>query len=220
VVSRTLTRRSIERFDLVITVSKRMSAEVRRSLPDVRCVTLPSGIDLERFRPCLRQEARQLLGRGDDSDPWILFSSALDDNPIKRPWLAAAAVTTLRQSLPTAKLVTLTGRPHREMPLWMAASDVLVLTSTHEGWPNVVKEALACNVPFVSTDVSDLAEIASIEPSCHVVQADAVAIAAGLEQALAAPRNDRLRRHVEGMDLELTAQLLEQLYADVMATSP
>jgi len=216
-VSRRLTRRSVSRFDLVITVSNRMAAEVGRFAPNVRRATLPSGIDLERFRPRPRDEARRSLGRGDDSDHWILFASALDGNAVKRPWLAAAGVAALRRKFPAVKLVTITGKPPGEMPLWMAASDVLLLTSTHEGWPNVVKEALACNVPFVSTDVSDLAAIASLEPSCQVVQADAVAIAAGLERALAIPRNDHLRRHVEGLDLRLTAARLEQLYADVMA---
>lgn len=216
-VSTGLTRRSIGRFDLVITVSNRMAAEVGRFAPDVRRATLPSGIDLERFRPCPRDEARCALGRGEDSDPWILFASALNGNAVKRPWLAAAGVAALRRTLPAAKLVTISDKPPHEMPLWMAASDVLLLTSTHEGWPNVVKEALACNVPFVSTDVSDLAEIASLEPACQVVPADAAAIAAGLERALAMPRSDRLRRHVEGMDLRLTATLLERLYADVVA---
>ncbi|MEA5409980.1 glycosyltransferase [Haloarculaceae archaeon H-GB2-1] len=39
------------------------------------------------------------------------------------------------------------------MPVWMNAADVLLLTSKREGFPNTVKEALACNLPVVSTDV-------------------------------------------------------------------
>jgi teichuronic acid biosynthesis glycosyltransferase TuaC len=216
-LTRTLTRRALRCFDLVITVSNRMAADVLRAMPGMHCTTLPSGIDLDRFQPFPREAARLALDRGDDADPWILFASALDGNPVKRPWLAAAAVDELRRRRPTAKLVTLTGRPHTEVPLWVAASDVLILTSTHEGWPNIVKEALACNVPFVSTDVSDLAGIAAAEESCHVAAADPVALASCLDQALASLRSDGLRRHVLGFDLDQTASSLQQLYAKVTA---
>lgn len=41
-----------------------------------------------------------------------------------------------------------------------AACDATVLTSRHEGTPNVVLESLACGVPTVITDVADNAQIA------------------------------------------------------------
>lgn len=216
-LTRSMTRRSLRGFDLVITVSDRMAADVRRCLPGMFCATLPSGIDLDRFQPRPREAARRALGRGDDTAPWILFASALDGNPVKRPWLAAAAVDELRRRRPSATLITLTGRPHAEVPLWVAASDVLILTSTHEGWPNIVKEALACNLPFVATDVSDLAGIAATEESCHVAAADPAALASCLDRTLATPRSDGLRRHVLAFDLDHTAAALERLYAAVTA---
>jgi len=55
--------------------------------------------------------------------------------------------------------------------VWLNASNVLLLTSLHEGSPTVVKEALACGLPVVSVDVGDVAErIEGIE-GCHLAVA-------------------------------------------------
>ena len=48
--------------------------------------------------------------------------------------------------------------PH-EVPLWMAAADVVTLPSYMEGCPNVVLEALACGRPVVATRVGGIPEI-------------------------------------------------------------
>jgi glycosyltransferase involved in cell wall biosynthesis len=93
----------------------------------------------------------------------------------------------------------------------------VLLTSAHEGWPNIVKEALACNVPFVSTDVSDLRSIAEVDATCHVADATPEALAHYLLQTLQAGRPQTLRRHVEDMALPITAEKLVRLYERVVA---
>src|SRR4030065_378658 len=44
-----------------------------------------------------------------------------------------------------------------EVAAFLNACDCLLMTSNQEGSPNIVKEALACNLPVISIDVGDVA---------------------------------------------------------------
>ncbi|WP_339923303.1 glycosyltransferase family 4 protein [uncultured Cyclobacterium sp.] len=50
----------------------------------------------------------------------------------------------------------------------LSRADCLLLTSKTEGSPQVVKEALSCNLPVVSVPVGDVNEIISGIPNCYV----------------------------------------------------
>ncbi|MEO8683198.1 MAG: glycosyltransferase, partial [Vicinamibacterales bacterium] len=104
------------------------------------------------------------------------------------------------------------GLAHDELPLFAAACDVILCTSETEGWPNSVKEALACNVPFVSTDVSDLPDIARLEPSCRISPPDPEAIAVALREALASTERPDLRKYVAGMTPDAASDHLMAVY--------
>ena len=56
------------------------------------------------------------------------------------------------------------------MPSVVSECDLILITSVYEGWPNCIKEALACNVPFIATDVSDLSEIAKRHSNCRIAE--------------------------------------------------
>lgn len=63
--------------------------------------------------------------------------------------------------------------------------DVYVLSSTREGLPNTVLEAMAMEVPIVSTDVDGVKEAVTGDVHAVLVPAqDSAALAAGLESAL------------------------------------
>ncbi len=115
-----------------------------------------------------QSEARAKLGLPADL-PIVLFGGR-PEMPVKRFALAQRAVALLARQ--DVKLLTASNVPHSEMPLYLNAADVLLLTSRHEGSPTIVKEALACNLPVVSTDVGDVRErIASID-GCSVCDND------------------------------------------------
>ena len=86
----------------------------------------------------------------------VLFATS--GNPVKRPELAQAAVGELCRMGVQAEIHLLQDLPNSVVPVWINGSDVLLLTSLHEGSPTIVKECLACNLPIVSVDVGDVAE--------------------------------------------------------------
>jgi glycosyltransferase involved in cell wall biosynthesis len=99
----------------------------------------------------------------------------------------------------------------------MSAADCLLLTSSVEGSPNVVKEALACDLPVVSTDVGDVAELlAGVAPSA-VCPPDASLLARALLECVDPPRRSNGREVSAALDEEEIASRLLAVYA---ATRP
>ncbi|MCI0423941.1 MAG: glycosyltransferase, partial [Acidobacteria bacterium] len=118
-------------------------------LPSVRkrARIVTSGVDLELFHPCDRNVARARLG-WEQAHPVVLFVCADPVLPaVKQPELARAAVEAVKKAIPEVELKIVAGRPQVELPDYYNAADVLLLTSANEGSPNVVKEAMACNLP-------------------------------------------------------------------------
>jgi teichuronic acid biosynthesis glycosyltransferase TuaC len=213
-VCRLANRRSLDAFDAVITVSNRMAGELRDYFGCTNPIyVMPSGIDLEHFRPIERQQARQSIGCGDDIRPWILFASLKGlGSSTKRGELASAAFELVRQSRPDVVFRVITDAPRNQMPFWINSSDVVLLTSPREGWPNIIKEGLACNVPFVSTDVGDLRAIAEIEASCCVCQPDPRGLADALLNAIDCQQIGDLRKYVEPMGKEAFVSQTVEMY--------
>ena len=112
----------------------------------------------------------------------------------------------------------LDGVPHERVPLWLNASDSILLTSTHEGSPNVVKEALACDVAVVSTDVGDVRERIEGIDGCYVADATPADLAGKLRLALAGGRV-RSRAAVAELSLPRTAERIRDVYAAVLDRS-
>lgn len=207
------TRAAVPRYDLVLTVSDRMASEVRSRYSDVDVQVFPSPIDLTHFAPSSKTAARRTLGLS-ETGRYILMTAADLKDANKRPELAKATADLVRQQLPNTQLLVASGVAPSEMPLWVNAADILICTSVTEGWPNCVKEALACDVPFVATDVSDLSAIAAVEPSCRVAQDNPEDLANEVLGVLTSDHRPQLRRYVAEMDAEvLTGNLLRSYEA-------
>jgi len=146
--------------DAVVVMSRRMAADLGGD-----CRVIPHGVDTEQFRPLDRRLARRELG-WDDGRLHVLYPYDTA-RPVKNFPRAERIVGSVADRISgEIALNVVTGVPHERMPAYMNAADALLLTSAHEGSPNAVKEALACNLPVVSTPVGDVPErLAGVRPS-------------------------------------------------------
>ena len=206
-----VTRFAAKRADAVIVVAEHMKHMLAKGIDaDV----IPSGLNLELFRPIPQDEARRLadLPAG---KKYVLFVGA-PDLARKRYELARAAVNVLAQRMPVELLLGW-GVPHDRMPYLMNACDALVFTSLQEGSPNAVKEALACNLPVVSVPVGDVAERFKGVTGCELCEDDKPeTIADALERVLNRGTRAVSRDAVANLDERNIAQRVIGVYSRAM----
>lgn len=180
----------------------RASAEALHAVVGRRALVLPPGVRLDRFQPELRPRT---------GPPRLLFSASLSD-PRKHAELAVAALAALLPRHPSARLVLsgagdptealVTAKGHGEavaaavevagpgepgeIPARYRAASVTVLPAEHEAFGLALLESLAAGTPVVCTPCGGMPEL--VGPGCGRVAGAATpaALAAALEEALAA----------------------------------
>ncbi|HEX7087914.1 MAG TPA: glycosyltransferase [Vicinamibacterales bacterium] len=208
-------RRAARRAARIVVKSRNLARALGADARPERVHVIPNGVDLSRFRPLDRTECRRALG-WDDRTVHVLFPTT-NGAAVKRRPLAAAALAELERTGVRAVMRELTGVPHADVPLWINACDALLLTSAHEGSPNVVKEALACGVPIVSVDVGDVRERIAGLDGCRIAEPDPRALAAALREVLDGPRRIDARAQIEPLSLEHVSARLVDVYRRALA---
>jgi glycosyltransferase involved in cell wall biosynthesis len=194
-----------------ITKSRRMHDMLPASAHKKNMV-LPNGVDRGRFFPIPRDDARRRLGWNTNA-PIVLFAGN-PANPRKRFDVAEGAVALCRREEPATQLQVCWGLPPADVPLLMSAADVLMLPSVAEGSPNVVKEALACDLPVVAADVGDVPELLSGIDNCHVVDREPGAFADAALQVLRSGGRCEGRAKTADLDIDQIAERLQAFYEE------
>ena len=176
--SRKLTLAALPFMDLIAGVSRPLLETLPGWASRRPTAVLPAGVDTARFVPIAREQARRRLGLELDR-PYLLFP-ADPGRPEKR---YDRAVEVARET----ELLVLRNVEPSEVPLWVNAANAVLVTSEREGFGLAVLEALACDVPVLSTDVGIAPEaLAGIE-GAYCGAFDPVAWSAALTPRLAAP---------------------------------
>jgi glycosyltransferase involved in cell wall biosynthesis len=171
-------------------------------------------VDLETFQPTERTAARAVLGLHQDRK-YLLFAA----NPqiaVKRFPLAQAVAEELKRRDASTELLVVYKEPQDRLALYMSACDALVFTSYQEGSPNIIKQAMACNLPMVSTDVGDVREVVGHTKGCYVCEAEVDSLVRRLESVLAARERTDGRAKVEHLASPVVARNIIRVYEQVL----
>jgi glycosyltransferase involved in cell wall biosynthesis len=223
-------------------------ARIAAGFPAASFEVITNGVDLTQFRPDAEAGARLrselgvapttlLIGMPArwhaDKDHAVLCAAAaqvLEACPATCFVLVGSGVDEHNSEL--ARLLAATGRAEcfrllgyrEDMGRLLAGLDMGVLSSRTEAFPNVIVETMACAVPFVATDVGDVAAI--IADAGTVVPArDPSALARALIDLLQLSSTQRATlgqraraRAVAEFSLTTTVARYETLYHMVLGT--
>lgn len=177
---------------------------------------IPNGVNLEQFKIVDYNEAREACGF-DAGKKYVIWCSN-PARPEKRYELAKQAVEMLNDS--SVVLCPVFNKTHDEVVKYMCAADVLLLTSVSEGSPNVIKEAMSCNCPLVSTDVGDVKVRTNGLPGTYVAESDsAQCLASHIQSALDFGQRTEGRARIlsDGLTSEAIAhKIISQIYSPII----
>lgn len=179
--SRLLSRAALPFVALAATVSASLAQRLPGASTRRRVAVLPCGVDLGRFRPLSRAEARARLGL-DPEAPCLLFPA--DPARAEKRWDRARAVAG------DVPLLALRDVDPDEVPYWVNAANAVLIPSEREGFGLALLEALACDVPVLATPVgiAPLALEGIAGAHCGPFDADAWRAALAPHLAAADPR--------------------------------
>jgi len=207
--------RNIHHATAIVANSRSMATEVQSRWPAMaeRISSIPNGLNVDRLRTTESQQSG-LQNADFIRRPFVLGAGRL--HPQKRPdvfiqMLAHLKSTTqifaywcgdgaLRPEI--ERLINQTGMsedvkllPFRsDLPVFMKSADCFVLTSDHEGSPNVLAEAMAIGIPVVSTNCDHgPGELLADHRGWLAPVGDAVKIAEAVSEVLSNPEEAQRR---------------------------
>jgi teichuronic acid biosynthesis glycosyltransferase TuaC len=190
--------------------------QMRKAVSSGKIFVIPDGVNFDLFHPIPRSEARAILGW--DQDRYYVVFANNPQIPVKNIVLARAAIERLHARGITAELVVANGLPQTKVVEYINAGNALILPSIAEGSPNVVREAMACNVPVVATNVGDVAQVIGHTKGCSVCPHDPDALATGLEIALRHTESTTGRIDTSHLSSSAIAKQLIAMYQQITST--
>jgi glycosyltransferase involved in cell wall biosynthesis len=213
----------IRAYSVLFRATIAQSQEMHNRLPALarsRNRVIPCGIDPAEFAPIGRSEARSAIGY-EGPEHLVLFAATKPDIPRKRRWLAEAAVEHAFERVGPVELRVSGLTPPERMPLLMNAADCLLHTASFEGSPNVVREALMCDLPVVATPSGDLENLLEGVAPSRLCAPDAAELGDALAGVLATgTRSNGRALKCDQISSSAISSRLIALYESITPKSP
>ncbi len=174
------------RFQSIVTLGRSQQKELLNCVPlrEEICSTIPNGVDIERFRPGLKNgELRKTWGAADNQlvlgyvgrlDPQKGLSELISALKLiseeQRPKLIIVGSETAVETGYRLELINMIERLElkdwvnlepetQDVPTVLGSFDIFVLPSYEEAFGRVLIEAMSCGIPSISTNRGGPAEI-------------------------------------------------------------
>lgn len=164
-----------------------------------KCEIIANGVNFESFSP----DSNTLKK---NSILWL----ANPKDPRKNYQLIKDAIELIDR--PELKLINPYPIPHNEFSKYLNEASIFVLTSYNEGSPNVVKEAMACNIPVVSTDVGDVKEVIANTEGCYITSFEPEDVADKINKALEFGKRTTGREDIKHLESGVVARKIIKRY--------
>lgn len=190
------------------------SVDMQQELGLKNVEVIPNGVDLDVFFEMSKQDARKKLNLS--ADERVVLFAADPNRPEKNFALAQEAIVLAGINI---KTLFLKGLQPDEVRDYYNASDVVLLTSHWEGSPNVVKEAMACNRPIITTNVGDVSWVIGNTEGCFVLSHNAFEIASQIRYCVENKVNTKGRYRIQLLELDSysVSNKLLKVYHSVLA---
>jgi hypothetical protein len=180
-------------------------------------IIIANGVNLDLFRQESKEESRLKVGFNKKYN--VVFISVRPDEMVKNLKLAQQAIQLIGDE--NIHFQVISKIENKKLSYYYSAADVLLLTSVTEGSPNVIKEAMACNCPIVSTDVGDVREIIGNTEGCYISSSNPADLAQETKKALeyssTRGRTNGRQRIIElGLDSDSIANRIIEVYQKVL----
>ncbi len=173
---------------------------------------IPNGVNIQVFNSIDKRFCQKKLG-WDHNKKHILFPA--DKSRREKNFKLAKKVFSILNNK-NIELHSLIDVSPKLMPLWMNSADVVLLVSLKEGSPNVIKEAMACNIPIVSTDVGDVKEVIANTKNCYLTSYDPKEIAVKINKVLDFDKRTNGRENIKYLESGFIAKKIINIYLNTI----
>ena len=173
---------------------------------------VPNGVNFEKFYHIEIKQAREKL-RLDQEKKYILFLS--DPKNKRKNFKLLADAHNLKRKENTQILQPFPVDPGL-VPFYINACDVLVQPSVQEGSSNLVKEAMACNCPIISTDSGDAVEVIGSTKNCFISKFESQDLAKKVEKVLKNPGTTDGREKIKHLEINEVAKKIIKIYESIV----